>query len=81
MSESYGRLKSLVHPPGSRATQQYRISQFNTRGRGKGGRGRGIWHGVEVMVVAMVMAVVAEEYMVEVAMVKTHMNFPTSIEH
>ena len=37
MSASYGRLQSLVHTPGSIVTQQYRISQFNTGGRGRGG--------------------------------------------
>ena len=35
---------------------------------------------VEVMVVAVVMAVVAEEDVVEGAMVKTHMNFPAGAE-
>ena len=43
MSESYGRLQSLFHPPVSRVIQQYNISQLNTGGRGRGGRmsGRG----------------------------------------
>ena len=45
MSESYGRLQSLDNPPGSIVTQQYMISQFNTRGRGRGGHGRGRGHG------------------------------------
>ena len=43
MYASYGRLKSLVHPPSSRVNQQYYISQFNTRGPGRDVRriGRG----------------------------------------
>ena len=40
MSESYGRLQSLVHPPGYRFTQQYRISQFNNGFRGRVGHKR-----------------------------------------
>ena len=37
MSESYGILQSLVNPPRYRVLQQYKISQFNTRGRVRGG--------------------------------------------
>ena len=36
---------------------------------------------VAVMVVAVVMAVVADEDVVEGAMGKTHMNFPSGTEH
>ena len=36
---------------------------------------------VEVIVVAMVMAVVVKEDVVEGAMVKTHMNFPAGVEN
>ena len=36
---------------------------------------------VEVMVVVVVMDIVAKEDVVEVDMVKTHMNFPTVTEH
>ena len=46
MSESYGRLQSLVNLPRSRSTQQSRISQFNTGGHVRGGRGCGKGHGV-----------------------------------
>ena len=42
MSAYYGRLQRLVHQPGSRVTHQSRISQFNTKGRVRGVRGRGI---------------------------------------
>ena len=35
---------------------------------------------VEVMVVVVVMAMVAEEDLVEVSMVKNHMNFPAGME-
>ena len=41
MSASYRRLRSLVHPPGSRVTQNSNISQFNTGGRGIYGRRHG----------------------------------------
>ena len=41
MLESYGILQSLVHPPGSRVTQNSNILQFNTGGRIRGGRRRG----------------------------------------
>ena len=40
MSGSYGRLQSLVHPTSSTFTQQSKISQFNTGGCGRCGRGR-----------------------------------------
>ena len=36
---------------------------------------------VDVMVVAVVMAIVAKEDVVEVAMVKIHMNFPAGMEN
>ena len=45
MSASYRRLRSLVHPPGSRVTQNSKISQFNTGGRGRGGCGSGRGYG------------------------------------
>ena len=45
MSEYYGILQSVVRPPVSRVTQQYRISHFNTRGRVRGGRGCSRGHG------------------------------------
>ena len=45
MSESYGILQSLVHPPDSRATQHSKISQFNTEFRGRGGHERGRGYG------------------------------------
>ena len=53
MPESYGIFQILVHPLGSRVTQQYSISKFNTSVCGKGGRGsgrgdrfRGYGHGI-----------------------------------
>ena len=41
MSASHGRLQRLVYPPGSKVIQPSSISQFNNRGRGRGGCGRG----------------------------------------
>ena len=44
MSVSYGRLQSLLHPPGSRVTQQSSISQFNNVGHNRGACGRDRGH-------------------------------------
>ena len=43
MLESYGGLQILIHTPGSRVAQHYKILKFNIIGRGRGGcrRGRG----------------------------------------
>ena len=41
MSESQVSLQRLVHTPGSIVTKQSRISQFNNRGRGRGGNSCG----------------------------------------
>ena len=81
MSESYGRLQSLVYPPGSRVTQHSNMSQFNTGGRGRCGRRRGRGYGGIGIAVAVVVGMVDEDDIMEGAMFINHMNSPAGTEY